>query len=109
MKILSDKKRYPNPSIMASVWSPPYYMKDMERVSLKPEYEQLYYYYIKNITQLIHDKYGLVVERVSPVNEPENIFAVWDHCKKYVHIYSHKIPQNDYLNLMVHLYEFFFR
>jgi len=80
MKTISNKERYPEPTIMASIWSPPYYMKDPVLVRLKREYETQYHYYIRNITALIKQKYDLTIEHISPANEPENVFAPWDHC-----------------------------
>jgi len=80
LKILSNTTRYPNPTLMASVWTPPFYMKDPLLNRLIRSNEPLYYHYLKTVTALIQQKYGLAVERISPVNEPENIFAQWDHC-----------------------------
>lgn len=41
--------------------------------------EQNFHYFIKNVTKLIKDQFNIEIERISPVNEPENIFAGWEH------------------------------
>uniref|UniRef100_T1KJA5 Glucosylceramidase n=1 Tax=Tetranychus urticae TaxID=32264 RepID=T1KJA5_TETUR len=69
----------PNKSIIVSIWSPPYYMKNNAR-NLKAEYEKAYYYYLTNVTRLVKDKFNLTIDRISIANEPENVFATWDQC-----------------------------
>lgn len=64
--------------VFASVWSPPHYMKN-KFYQLMPEYETEYFYFIKNMTELMKQDYNITIEKVSPVNEPENVFAPWDH------------------------------
>ncbi|CAL8075017.1 unnamed protein product [Orchesella dallaii] len=68
----------PGVKVFASVWSPPHYMKN-DFYQLLPEYETAYLYFIKNITAIIKRDFNIEIERVSPVNEPENVFAPWDH------------------------------
>ncbi|KAJ6645698.1 hypothetical protein Bhyg_00906 [Pseudolycoriella hygida] len=75
LKILSD---YPEISVMASIWSPPHYMKT-QIATLPKSQEQNFHYFISNVTKLIKDQFGIEIERISPVNEPENIFAGWEH------------------------------
>lgn len=64
--------------VFASVWSPPHYMKN-DFYQLLPEYETTYLYFLKNITQILQRDYNIAIEKISPVNEPENLFAPWDH------------------------------
>jgi hypothetical protein len=47
--------------------------------TLRRDQETAYHYFIRNVTQLIKNQFGISIERVSPVNEPENIFAPWEH------------------------------
>jgi hypothetical protein len=54
-------------------------MKNILFDTLLEEYEEAYFYFIKNITILIETKYNISIERVSPINEPENVFAPWEH------------------------------
>uniref|UniRef100_T1KFI1 Glucosylceramidase n=1 Tax=Tetranychus urticae TaxID=32264 RepID=T1KFI1_TETUR len=69
---------YPDVSLFASVWSPPLYMKDRFH-QLKSSYEWKYYNYLKNITQQIKHTFGLNIGPISLINEPENVFAPWEH------------------------------
>lgn len=64
--------------IFASIWSPPHYMKD-DSFQLLPENETAFLYFIRNVTALIKRDFNIEIEKVSPVNEPENVFAPWDH------------------------------
>lgn len=41
--------------------------------------ETNFHYFIRNTTDLIKTQFNLTIEKVSPVNEPENIFAQWEH------------------------------
>lgn len=74
-KIVSS---FPDVKIFASIWSPPHYMKN-KSYQLLPEFETDYLHFIRNITALMKRNFNIEIERVSPVNEPENIFAPWDH------------------------------
>lgn len=65
---------------MASIWSPPRYMMNSDS-TLPENEEQNFYYFIRNITALMKSQFNTEVERVSPINEPENIFAEWEHTK----------------------------
>lgn len=69
---------YADIKVFASIWSPPHYMKD-NLFQLLPEYETAFYYFIRNVTNIIKQDFGIEIEKVSPVNEPENVFAPWDH------------------------------
>uniref|UniRef100_T1K012 Glucosylceramidase n=1 Tax=Tetranychus urticae TaxID=32264 RepID=T1K012_TETUR len=71
--------KLPDKSVIVSIWSPPYYMKTFFR-HLATEYEEAYYYYITNVTQLIKDQFNLTIDRISMANEPENLIASWDEC-----------------------------
>lgn len=64
---------------MASIWSPPTYMKDLQADTLNVTQENEYHYFIRNVTALIKSQFNIEIERVSPINEPENIFATWEH------------------------------
>lgn len=64
--------------IFASIWSPPHYMKN-EFYELLPEHETAYLHFIRNITAIMKRDFNIEIEKVSPVNEPENVFAPWDH------------------------------
>lgn len=79
MEVLSNRQKYAKSTFMASVWSPPFHLMDLETLRLLPEKELDFYYYLKNITKLIEEKYGIAIQRVSPVNEPENLWASWNH------------------------------
>jgi O-glycosyl hydrolase len=79
MQIHQEISKYPNISLIASVWSPPHYMKNPLLHTLLIEEEPNYHFYLKNITTLMKQQFNLDVEAVSPVNEPENIFAPWEH------------------------------
>jgi len=79
MKILSNQTQYRDVNLIASVWSPPSHLMDKETLRLLPEMEINYYFYLKNITTLIKDTYGISIDRISPVNEPENLWAPWTH------------------------------
>lgn len=46
---------------------------------LLPEHETAYLHFIRNITAIVKRDFNIEIEKVSPVNEPENIFAPWDH------------------------------
>ncbi|KAJ6627321.1 hypothetical protein Bhyg_16539, partial [Pseudolycoriella hygida] len=46
---------------------------------LLPAYETAYLYFIRNITEIMKKDFNIEIEKVSPVNEPENVFAPWDH------------------------------
>lgn len=46
---------------------------------LLPRYETQYLDYLRNITSLVQRDFNITIEKISPVNEPENIFAPWDH------------------------------
>lgn len=76
--------KYQNISFMASVWSPPRFMINAENDTLFDHEEQNFHYFIRNITTLIKTKFNITVERVSPVNEPENIFAAWEHTRMVI-------------------------
>lgn len=69
---------YPDVKVFASIWSPPHYMKD-EYFNLLPKYETAYLHFIRNITAIVAQDFNINIEKVSPVNEPENVFAPWDH------------------------------
>ncbi|XP_037033740.1 uncharacterized protein LOC119072591 [Bradysia coprophila] len=69
---------YPDVKVFASIWSPPHYMKD-EFFHLLPEYETAFLHYIRNVTAMVKGDFNIDIEKVSPVNEPENVFAPWDH------------------------------
>lgn len=64
---------------MASVWSPPHYMKNEALHTLLISEEANYLHFLKNVTKLMKDEFDISIERISPVNEPENVFAVWEH------------------------------
>ncbi len=66
---------------MASIWSAPQHMKDTTWNTLPVEQEINFLYFIRNVTALIKTKFDITIERVSPVNEPENIFAEWEHTR----------------------------
>lgn len=74
-KILSS---LPGVKVFASIWSPPHYMKD-ESYQLLPEYETAYLHFIRNITAIMKQDFNIQMEKVSPINEPENVVAPWDH------------------------------
>lgn len=46
---------------------------------LLPENEEAFSHFIRNITAIMKRDFNIDIEKVSPVNEPENIFAPWDH------------------------------
>lgn len=71
--------KYADAKFMASIWSPPHHMKNMESHTLLVEKEKDYHYFIRNITELMKSRFNITIERVSPINEPENIFAPWEH------------------------------
>lgn len=50
-----------------------------EFYQLLPEYETAFLHFIRNVTALIKRDFDIEIEKVSPVNEPENVFAPWDH------------------------------
>lgn len=77
--IHNEISKYPNISVMASIWSPPTYMKDLASDTLLVSEENNYHYFIRNITSLIKNQFNITIERVSPINEPENIFGTWEH------------------------------
>lgn len=92
--------------VFASVWSPPHYMKN-RAYQLLPKYEIPYLHYLKNVTSLIHSQFNISIENISPVNEPENVFAVWDHTNmlpaqlcRIIHDYNDPLisicPENSY-------------
>lgn len=64
--------------VFASIWSPPHYMKN-DFYQLSAKYETAYLHFIRNITAIMKRDFNIEIEKVSPVNEPENIFAPWDH------------------------------
>jgi len=74
-----ELSKYPEISVISSIWSPPFYMKNNESHTLRREFETPYLHFITNITSLMKSTFNLTIERVSPVNEPENMFATWDH------------------------------
>lgn len=77
----NEISRYRDFSIMASVWSPPRYMINVTDNTL-PEYEERNFHnFIGNITSLMKTTFNITVERVSPINEPENVFAAWEHIR----------------------------
>lgn len=74
---------------------------------LRPKYETSYLHYLKNVTSLIHQQFNISIERISPVNEPENVFATWDHTNmlpgqlcRIIHNYNDPLisicPENSY-------------
>lgn len=69
---------------MASIWSPPSRMKTIFN-TLPVSQERNFYFFIKNVTKLINEQFGIEIERVSPVNEPENIFAPWENLNMLPH------------------------
>lgn len=85
---------------MASVWSPPSYMKDpLFELFLLSGQERNYYYFIKNITAIIKDQFNINIERVSPINEPENVAATWEHTIVVNwDIYAHHISSKKYFD-----------
>lgn len=66
---------------MASVWAPPRYMMDVSNDTLPEHEEQNFHYFIRNVTALMKTQFNIKYERVSPINEPENIFATWEHTR----------------------------
>jgi len=78
IEVLETISEYPDKSVMASIWSPPSRMKTILN-TLPTSQERNFYYFITNVTKLIKKQFGIEIERVSPVNEPENIFAPWEH------------------------------
>ncbi|CAL8078876.1 unnamed protein product [Orchesella dallaii] len=78
-EIHKEIAKYSNFSIFASIWIAPYHLMIMEDYELPVANETQYLYYIKNVTNIIQEQYGLTIERISPINEPENVFATWDH------------------------------
>jgi len=79
----------------------------MGTYELPTENEIQYLYYIRNITKIIKDKYGITIEKISPINEPENVFATWDHTNmsptqlcKMIHDFQDPLislcPENSY-------------
>lgn len=53
-------------------------MKD-DYFRLMTTHETAFLHFIRNVTALIKRDFDIEIEKVSPVNEPENIFAPWDH------------------------------
>lgn len=47
--------------------------------TLPTSQERNFHYFITNVTKLIDEQFDIEIERISPVNEPENIFAPWEH------------------------------
>lgn len=76
-------KRLPqdNVKIFASIWSPPHYMKiKLNRLAiLDPRWKTGYYQYIKSVAHSIKKNFSIDFERISIVNEPDDVFAEWDH------------------------------
>lgn len=73
--------RLPPKSVFASIWSPPHYMKVVinKIAVLRPQWKRGYYDYIKTTANLIRKDYLIDFEQISIVNEPDDIFAAWDH------------------------------
>lgn len=69
---------YKDVKVFASIWSPPHYMKN-NLSQLIPTHETAFLHFIRNITAIIKRDFEIDIEKVSPVNEPENAFAQWDH------------------------------
>lgn len=98
--------KLPEKDLFISIWSPPYYMKNLRR-QLKPEYEDMYHQYLNNVTALVAVDYNTTVSQISLANEPENMFAAWDECtmsaaqlcrlvKAYKEPYFSVCPENAY-------------
>lgn len=48
--------------------------------TLPTSQERNFHHFITNVTKLIYEQFNhLTIERISPVNEPENLFASWEH------------------------------
>lgn len=77
--IHNEIAKYPNISVMASIWSPPSYMMNTTSHTLPVEQETNFHHFIGNITQLIKNQFNITIETVSPINEPENFLAAWEH------------------------------
>lgn len=73
--------RFEGTKLFASIWSPPHYMKtNFSRLSLlRPKWKFRYYEFIKRVAFLAETEYSLNFEKISIVNEPDDIFAMWDH------------------------------
>lgn len=106
MSMHSMLGKLPDKDLLISIWSPPYYMKNMAR-QLKTEYENMYREYLNNITALVATDYNTTVSQISLANEPENMFASWDECtmsaaqmcrlvKNYEEPYFSVCPENAY-------------
>lgn len=78
IEVLNTISTYETISVMASIWSPPSYMKTILN-TLPVSQENNFHYFITNVTELIKEQFNITVERISPVNEPENLFASWEH------------------------------
>ena len=78
--VLKTGQQYANlKKIVASVWSPPYYMKTSLLKKLSGEY---YTEFAKFLADFIvaYAEAGIPIFALSPQNEPENIFSPWDVC-----------------------------
>jgi hypothetical protein len=71
IETMEEVSKYSEVSVMASIRSPPYYMKNNLTHALIPEFEQSYYTYIRSIADIIKNRYNVTIERVSPINEPK--------------------------------------
>lgn len=79
--IHDEISKYENISLMGSIWSAPAYMKDTTTNTLPVDQETNFHFFIRNVTALIKTRFNITIEDVSPVNEPENFFASWEHTR----------------------------
>lgn len=71
---------------MGSIWSPPTYMMNTTSHTLPFDQETNFHYFIGNVTQLIEKQFNIAIEKVSPINEPENFLASWEHTVMVSHM-----------------------
>lgn len=59
IELLETVSKYENVSVFASIWSPPHYMKNPFLDTLKESHEEDFYFFIKNITKIVQQRFGV--------------------------------------------------
>ncbi len=58
-QLMDVVSKFENVSVFASIWSPPLYMKNILLDTLKESHEKDFYYFIKNITKIIEERFNV--------------------------------------------------
>lgn len=77
--VLKNAHQYKPKKIIASTWSPPYYMKTSTLKRLKPSLYSDFANFLADYV-IAYRQADIRFFAISPQNEPENVFSPWDVC-----------------------------